>query len=311
MKISKRRIINLVLIFLCCMIQFTTIDATVYNPFEFIDSEQELFVSNGFLYGLKEKESIDRLLVRFRHKAFITADRNLIGTGTILSNTVYGYVRGTIEVVVFGDVNGDSRVNGVDYLKIKKGMSTEGYLQGVYYLAADLNCDGEVNASDYLKVKKHAAGTYNIFDNVPESIRPTPTPEPTPSMTPTLVVNNQVVTDVEGIRFVDSGVRWVDLPFFSICEVLGAEVVDVLEDEIEEFIVITLNGYETTFYNNGSYIDIEIEELHWMTREDFQYDSTLDDYIVDDYFICEYLSQVGYEIEFDFNTSTVTINSIA
>ena len=301
--------------FLVVVLVFTSViysNADIFEPFKLVDDNDSLFIKNETLYGLKEQTLASSIIEKFIYKDAMTASDELLGTGDTISFQSEGMpTPSVVKALVFGDVSGDSRVNGVDYLKIKKGMSTEGYLQGVYYWAADLNCDGEINASDYLKVKKHATGTYNIFEHIPESIRPTPTPEPTPTMTPTLVVNNQVLTDVEGIVFNDGGVRWVSVPFFSICEALGADISIEWKDEFGEYVIITINGYETTFYNNGSYIDIEIEELDWMTREKLQYDSTLDDYIANDYFIRDYLSQIGYEIEFDFNTSTVTINSIA
>ncbi len=79
-----------------------------------------------------------------------------VGTGDQVrvydENNVLKY---TYNVVIYGDTNGDSKVNGLDLLVIQKNNIKVSALSGVYSTAADINRDGKVNGLDLLLVQKH------------------------------------------------------------------------------------------------------------------------------------------------------------
>ena len=62
----------------------------------------------------------------------------------------------TIEDVIFGDVNRDGAVNGLDVLRLGKYLT--GWNVEVDLAAADVNGDGEVNGLDQLRLAKYCAG---------------------------------------------------------------------------------------------------------------------------------------------------------
>lgn len=66
-----------------------------------------------------------------------------------------GALKYTYNVVIYGDTNGDGKVNARDLLAVQKnniGIST---LSGAYSTAADVNRDGKVNARDLLAIQKN------------------------------------------------------------------------------------------------------------------------------------------------------------
>lgn len=66
-----------------------------------------------------------------------------------------GNVKSTYTVLIYGDVNGDGKINARDLLSIQKNNIKVQALGGAYVTAADVNRDGKVNARDLLAVQKH------------------------------------------------------------------------------------------------------------------------------------------------------------
>lgn len=79
-----------------------------------------------------------------------------VGTGDRVN--VYdtaGTLKFTYNILIYGDANGDGRINAQDLLVIQKNNIRVSALSGVNYTAADVNRDGRVNAQDLLLVQKH------------------------------------------------------------------------------------------------------------------------------------------------------------
>lgn len=62
----------------------------------------------------------------------------------------------TIKSVIYGDVNGDEEVNGLDVLRLGKYLT--GWNVTIDQDAADVNCDGEINGLDQLRLAKYCTG---------------------------------------------------------------------------------------------------------------------------------------------------------
>ena len=64
----------------------------------------------------------------------------------------------TYNIVLYGDINSDGKINSIDLLKVQKHILKDSMLNGVYLESADVNKDGNINAIDLLKVQKHILG---------------------------------------------------------------------------------------------------------------------------------------------------------
>ena len=73
---------------------------------------------------------------------------------------VYG-VRGE-ESAVLGDIDGNGKIDAVDYVMVKRSVLNTFKLDEYQKSAADVNCDGTVDAVDYVMIKRHVLGTYTI-----------------------------------------------------------------------------------------------------------------------------------------------------
>ncbi|MDD7194462.1 MAG: InlB B-repeat-containing protein, partial [Clostridiaceae bacterium] len=138
---------------------------------------------NMVIYGLRERLTEELLLGTYldvEGDGYITitpvADR-CYGTGTIvdLYDNVTGEKLETYVIVVFGDLNGDSRVNSTDAsmaddeaFRLTSWSSQTKYVDGALVenpdynpyrtMAADLNKDGKVNATDASDISNTSIG---------------------------------------------------------------------------------------------------------------------------------------------------------
>ena len=84
----------------------------------------------------------------------------VVGTGDIV--TIY-YDNGTQyakwTVLIYGDANGDGKIDNSDRVKIRNHVLGTSKLSGALAVAADVNKDGQVNNTDRVKVRNHVLGT--------------------------------------------------------------------------------------------------------------------------------------------------------
>lgn len=72
-------------------------------------------------------------------------------------------VSGTVNVVdfIYGDVNGDGKINGRDVVKLAKYLAAYDELTGTSSVTvspgADANGDGKINGRDIVKLRKYLA----------------------------------------------------------------------------------------------------------------------------------------------------------
>lgn len=84
-----------------------------------------------------------------------------VGTGDtlVISN---GSSNFSYKVVIYGDNNGDGKVNVLDLLRVQKDILGNSSLSTYDRKASDINKDGEINIIDLLRVQKHLLGNYTI-----------------------------------------------------------------------------------------------------------------------------------------------------
>lgn len=61
----------------------------------------------------------------------------------------------TFEIILYGDVNGDGDIAGLDLLRVQRYLWKETDLTEGYLIAADVNKDGSVTGLDLLRIQRH------------------------------------------------------------------------------------------------------------------------------------------------------------
>lgn len=84
----------------------------------------------------------------------------VVGSG----DTVYIYYDNGTQyakwtVLIYGDANGDGKIDNSDRVKIRNHVLGTSKLSGALAVAADVNKDGQVNNTDRVKVRNHVLGT--------------------------------------------------------------------------------------------------------------------------------------------------------
>lgn len=127
----------------------------------------------GFLFGLGVSSSAETVLdhIHFSGGSYgeiVKADgaerKDAIATGDILVS--YGsdhFVMSRHELVIYGDINGDSKIDLLDIIKIKRHLLELDNLTGAYYEAADANHDSQIDILDIVAVKKDMLGLSYII----------------------------------------------------------------------------------------------------------------------------------------------------
>ena len=86
-----------------------------------------------------------------------------IGTGTkVKVKDANGNVIKTYTLIVYGDNNGDGKINALDLLRVKKQILGVIELNSDLYKGADTNRNGKVDALDLLKIQKEILGIQKI-----------------------------------------------------------------------------------------------------------------------------------------------------
>ncbi|MBO4453190.1 MAG: InlB B-repeat-containing protein, partial [Clostridia bacterium] len=63
---------------------------------------------------------------------------------------------------ILGDVNGDGKIEAVDYLMVKRHVLKSYILEGDMFFRGDIDGNGTIEAQDYLKIKRHVLNSYTI-----------------------------------------------------------------------------------------------------------------------------------------------------
>lgn len=97
-----------------------------------------------------------------KDKNNIVKNEGIIGTGDIIELTVYDE---TIinRAVIYGDINGDGIINGVDLIQLQKHLLNFITLNDVYLQASDATRDGNMDIYDLLRIKRHMLNEVEII----------------------------------------------------------------------------------------------------------------------------------------------------
>lgn len=112
----------------------------------------------NFLAGFKFENCVLKVL-----NADGTENTGTVATGNKLGVYVDGVLKSSIDVVIYGDVNGDGKITMSDLLSINRHVIKTIPLKGIYLEAGDVNKKGDgATMSDLLAINRHVIGTILI-----------------------------------------------------------------------------------------------------------------------------------------------------
>lgn len=127
--------------------------------------------TNKYIYGIAPNANIaDYITVNNgSYELVANASGNTNGTGaTVKVKNASGTVTDTYTVIVFGDVNGDSIITGIDLVAVSQYVSgTTSALKGVSLVAADINGDKAPTGIDLVAVSQYVSGTSSAIGTNP------------------------------------------------------------------------------------------------------------------------------------------------
>lgn len=122
-------------------------------------------VSGTVLTGVAENTQVSTLLGKFSiengsvalyNEADQKKSSGKVVTGDMLKILkTDGSVYQTLEIVIYGDINGDGGISIADLVLTRKHLMELSALSGSYYAAADINQDGKITIADMIFVRKH------------------------------------------------------------------------------------------------------------------------------------------------------------
>ena len=112
----------------------------------------------NFVTGFKINEKISTIKKQLTNQDIkITAKAEVISTGTEFSYLSENYIS-----VVYGDINGDGKINSADLLKMRQHLIGTTTLTGAYKKAATLVNGSTINSADLLRLRQHLLGIKTI-----------------------------------------------------------------------------------------------------------------------------------------------------
>ena len=121
---------------------------------------------SGITLGTKVSDFVKNLNIVGGYAQVKTAGGSTKQNSAVVAtgDTVYIYYDNGTQyakwtVLIYGDANGDGKIDNSDRVKIRNHVLGTSKLSGALAVAADVNKDGQVNNTDRVKVRNHVLGT--------------------------------------------------------------------------------------------------------------------------------------------------------
>ncbi len=129
-----------------------TIETTHYSVGKFITGVDMGTTAKGFIQKLEIKNGTAKLFNSDGSKK----TSGIMGTGNVVK--IYdteGEEKLSYEVVIYGDINGDGKINSIDIGLLQRHILTLAPLKGCYFTACDVTGDGKGNSVDFARIQRH------------------------------------------------------------------------------------------------------------------------------------------------------------
>ena len=121
---------------------------------------------SGITPGTDSAAFLNSLGLYGNASAGITDENGVAITGAMRTGLVLNYFDGATthqyRIVIYGDVNGDSVIDAIDLLLVRKNLLGLVSLSDASFRSCDVNHDGAVDAIDLLLVRKSLLGLTSI-----------------------------------------------------------------------------------------------------------------------------------------------------
>ena len=134
-----------------------TLTSDKYNIGTYVTGVQPQTSVSTFLAGFKCEGGTAKVLT-----ATGTENTGTVATGNKLAVYVNGTLVFTKEIVIYGDLSGDGKINALDAIKLNRYTIGTTSLTGCYLAAADVSGDGKSNALDAIIINRYTIGLSEI-----------------------------------------------------------------------------------------------------------------------------------------------------
>ncbi len=112
---------------------------------------------------IKEKITTDLEIEIVNNKNQLLKDEDIVGTGSKIIVKENGNILRAYTILIYGDVNGDGKINSVDLLVLQRHILEIEPLEGIYKKAANIRKDGKKPTSvDLLLIQRHILNLQTI-----------------------------------------------------------------------------------------------------------------------------------------------------
>lgn len=114
---------------------------------------------NNTVADMKQKITTDLEIEIVNHKDQVLEDNNIIGTGSKIRVKEDGKILRQYNVIVYGDANGDGKINSVDLLVLQRHILEIEPVKEIFKKATNINKNGKKPTSvDLLLMQRHILG---------------------------------------------------------------------------------------------------------------------------------------------------------
>ena len=112
---------------------------------------------------IKQKITTDLELEIVNSQNQVLSDTDIVGTGSKILVKENGNILRVYNIIIYGDVNGDGKINSVDLLVLQRHILEIEEINGVYKKAGNVRKDGKKPTSvDLLLIQRHILGLQMI-----------------------------------------------------------------------------------------------------------------------------------------------------
>ena len=136
----------------------------VPNPNEGKKDLNDYFKNSGYkiydnyVYGFNIGDLVSTIKDKLNNNLIMIKNgQDIISTGTVFNLNNQEYI-----AVLYGDINGDGKINSADLLKMRQHLLGMIELTGPFKKAASIVNGTSINSADLLRIRQHLLGIKNI-----------------------------------------------------------------------------------------------------------------------------------------------------